>query len=207
MNLSVRTTTLLEANSRPSPFPMRLRQLLSAAVGGIDVKAMPDLLAKHETDTGNFDGKLEAGLRELDPVLAIRANCTISDLTKFNNDLVIDSDEALVCVEIEKGYLSRFEFDILKMQAFACSRQLQHPGKPVFGAFVVPDDNVVARHISGNSGESSFRYLTRLCRLVVQVQPLHVEDILIVGYSMTPELNPASPGTQRYYPCCPDHAT
>ena len=23
----------------------------------------------------------------------------------------------------------------------------------------------------------------------------------------TGELNPASPGTQRYYPCCPGHAT
>lgn len=197
MNLFVRTVTLLEANGEPSPFPKRLRQLLCSVVEGIDAEAMPDLLSKRETDRDNFDGKIEAGLRELDPLLAITANCPISDRTKFNNDLVIDADEALVCVEIEKGYLSRFEFDILKMQAFACSRQLQHPGKPVFGAFVVPDDNVVARHISGNSGESSFRYLTRLCHLVVQVRPLHVEDILIVGYSRTHQVDDDHPQEKR----------
>ena len=185
MNLSVRTVTLLEANGEPGRFPKRLRQLLHSVVEGIDAEAMPDLLSKREADQGSFDGKVEAVLRELDPLLTIKANCPISDRTKFNNDLVIDADEALVCVEIEKGYLSRFEFDILKMQAFASSRKLQHPEKPVFGAFIAPDDNIVARHISGNSRESSFRYLTRLCRLVAQVQPLHVEDILIVGYSMT----------------------
>jgi hypothetical protein len=184
MNLFVRTVTLLEANGEPSPFPKRLRQLLCSVVEGIDAEAMPDLLSKRETDRGNFDGRIEAGLRELDPLLTIKANCLVSGRTRFDNDLVIDADEALVCVEIEKGCLSRFEFDILKMQAFASSRQLQHPGKPVFGAFVVPDDNLVARHISGNSRESSFRYLKRLCRLVAQVHPLHVEDILIVGYSL-----------------------
>ena len=184
MSLPVRSMTLREANGQRSRFPKRLRQLICGVVEDIDAEEMPQLLSKHETDRGNLDGRIEASLRELDPSLLIKANCRISGRTRFDNDLVIEADDALVCLEIEKGYLSRFEFDVLKMQAFASSRKPDRRGKPVFGTFVVPTDNVVARHISGNSGESSFRYLVRLCRLIAQIQPLEVEDILIVGYAM-----------------------
>jgi len=185
MGLLVRSTTLGEVNGKRACFPDRLRQLLCRALEKIGPGELKDLLAKHESDRGNFDGTVEANLRHLAPSLAITANHRISDQTKFDNDLIIETDDATVCLEIEKGNASRFEFDILKMQAFSNSRKPESRRKPVFGAFVVPADNIVARHISGNARESSFRYLTRLCRLVGQIQPLHVEDILIVGYAMT----------------------
>ena len=197
MNLSVRSTTLREANGEPGRFPKRLGQLICRAVAGIDAEEMSDLLSKHETDPGNFDGKIEARLRELDGALVIDANCRISDRTKFDNDLVIEADDALVCLEIEKGNVSRFEFDILKMQAFAGSRKRQHCGKPIFGAFVVPADNIVARHISGNPRESSFHYLTRLSHLVAEIEPLHLEDILIVGYAMKSARDEDAHGKRR----------
>lgn len=182
MNLFVRSTTLRDGDQ--DRFPTRFRQLLCDAVAGIGAEELEGLLAKHEADPGNFDAKVEANLRELDPSLAVKANCRISDSTKFDNDIVIEADDALVCLEIEKGNMSRFEFDILKMQAFASRWKRELPGKLIFGAFVVPADNVVARHISGNTRESSYRYLTRLFRLVGQIQPLHIEDILVVGYAM-----------------------
>jgi len=53
----------------------------------------------------------------------------------------------------------------------------------VYGAFVVPADNVVARHISGNARESSYRYLQRLSRLIAQIDPFPLDDVLIVGYT------------------------
>ncbi len=185
MGLFIRSTTLREVTGKPDRFPGRVREVLRQALENIEPSELTELLAKHESDRGNFDGTVEANLRHLAPSLAITANHRISDQTKFDNDLILETDEALVCLEIEKGNTSRFEFDILKMQAFSSNRKPVSRGKPVFGAFVVPADNIVARHISGNARESSFRYLTRLCRLVGQIQPLHVEDILIVGYAMT----------------------
>ena len=184
MDLFVRSRTLCEVMDGHSRFPTRLRQLLCEAVAGIGTEELEGLSSKHETDRGNFDGKVEANLRGPDPSLVIKANCRISDSTRFDNDMVIEADDALICLEIEKGNLSRFEFDILKMQAFATRWRREPPGKPMFGAFVVRADNVVASHISGNSRESSYRYLARLFRLVGQIQPLHIEDILVVGYAM-----------------------
>lgn len=184
MKLFVRSATLREVIRDQDRFPTRLRQLICEAVADIDAEELEGLLAKHEADPGNFDGTVEANLRRLGPSLVVKANCRISDSTKFDNDIVIEADDALVCLEIEKGNTSRFEFDILKMQAFASRWKCELPGKPIFGAFVVPADNVVARHISGNARESSYRYLTRLFRLVGQIQPLHIEDILVVGYAM-----------------------
>lgn len=64
----------------------------------------------------------------------------------------------------------------------------KEPGSLIYGAFVVPADNVIASHISGNRKESSFKYLTRLSRLVRLIQPSSLCDILIIGYSTT-ELN------------------
>ena len=181
MNLFVRSATLRDGDQ--GRFPARLRQLICDAVAGIDAEELEGLLAKHEADPRNFDGKVEANLRRRDSSLVVKANCRISDSTKFDNDIVIEADDALVCLEIEKGNMSRFEFDILKMQAFASCWKRELPGKPIFGAFVVRADNVVARHISGNTGESSYRYLMRLCRLVAQIDPFVLDDILIVGYS------------------------
>ena len=185
MDLFVSSVTLREVIGESCRFPKGLRELLCGVVGGITAEELAGLLSKHEADRGNFDARLEANLRELNPSLHIRANCRISDRTKFDNDIVIDTDDALICLEVEKGNMSRFEFDILKMQAFATHRKREAPGKPVFGAFVVPADNIVGRHISGNTRESSYRYLTRLCRLVGQIETLGLEDILLIGYALT----------------------
>ena len=184
MGLFIRSTTLREVTGKPASFPGRVRNVLCQALENIEPGELTELLAKHEADQGNFDGTVEANLRQLDPALRITSNHRISDQMKFNNDLVIETDDSIVCLEIEKGITSRFEFDVLKMQAFSTSRKMGSREKSVFGAFVVPADNIVARHISGNARESSFRYLSRLCRLVCQIQPLHVEDILIIGYAL-----------------------
>ena len=184
MRLRVISTTLREVLSDTALFPAPVRQTLCDAVGSIAAADLPPLLAKHESDPANFDGTIESVLRQANPDLSIKANHTISGGARFNNDLVIETDGASICLEIEKGTLSRFEFDILKMQAFACANRSTHGHRPVFGAFIVPDDNVVARHISGNSGESSYRYVRRLLRLVAQAAPSHVEDILVIGYAV-----------------------
>ena len=194
MDLFVCSVTLREVVDEGSRFPKRLRQLLCRVVKGIGADGLADALSKNETDPDNFDARLEADLRRMAPSLSIKANCPISDRTKFNNDLVIEADDALVCLEIEKGNLARFEFDVLKMQAFASRWKHELSGKPVFGAFVVPADNIVARHISGNTGESSHRYLARLCRLIAQIQMPQLEDILVVGYTPTAPLDKKSPG-------------
>ncbi len=118
-------------------------------------------------------------------MLQIEANQRISPKTKFDIDLLLRQGSTFVCVEIEKSDMARFEFDILKMQAFASQCKERHPEARIFGAFIVPTENVVARHISGNSGESSYKYLTRLSKLVAQVKPTLIEDILILGYGRT----------------------
>jgi hypothetical protein len=71
------------------------------------------------------------------------------------------------------------------MQALSGLCKELDPGSTIFGAFVVPTENVVARHISGNARESSFKYLTRLCKLVGQIRPSPLEDILLLGYGRT----------------------
>ena len=182
MNLLTNSTTLHEVAGDQSRFPDHLRTLLCQAVEVISVDDMAELMDKHESDPANFDGTVEANIRKLDSSALIGANQRISDANKFNNDLLVTTNEGCVCVEIEKGNTSRFEFDILKMQAFAAQCRREQPEVAVYGAFIVPLDNVVASHISGNSRESSYAYLQRLCRLVVEIDPLGLDDILIMGY-------------------------
>jgi len=197
VNLCVEDTTVREADGKAATFPASLRVLIHQAVGRIGADELPALLGKHETDAENFDSKIEACLRDLKPSIRIRANCRISNRTRFNNDLALETDHELVCLEIEKGYLSRFELDILKMQAFASTRRQDGERRPIFGAFIVPSYNIVANHISGNSRESSYGYLVRLARLVIQIQPLHIDDLLIVGYATPDQQTVAGTKTRR----------
>lgn len=184
MNLSISSVTLRETTGKDATFPAQPRERLCEAVEIITVNELGNLLSKHETDTGNFDGRIADNLRRLAPSYTIESNRRISSVTRFDTDLVIHADGTVICVEIEKGYLARFEFDILKMQAFASQRKSEGSQAPVFGAFIVPTDNVVARHISGGSKESSFRYLQRISRLIAQIRPLLIEDLLIIGYGI-----------------------
>ena len=182
MNLSVCSTTLREIAGEASRFPDELRALVCDAVSAVSLADMEAMQGRHESDGENFDGRIEQNLRSASQAIELKANCPISDQTKFNIDLVIEANGALVCLEIEKGQLSRFEFDILKMQAFGSRHRHEQPNAKTFGAFLVPADNIVARHISGNPRESSYRYLRRLFRLAVQIDPLLLDDILLVGY-------------------------
>ena len=185
MKLFVSAVALREIVGEEARLPSRLRSLVARAIEQITVEELGSLLAKHETDADNLDGRIEANLRRLDPTLKIEANCRISARTNFNSDLVIESEDGIVCLEIEKGDTSRFELDILKMMVFACRQSASEEGRPVYGAFIVPSDNVVARHISGNARESSFQYLTRLFRLVGELDPSPLADILVMGYGAT----------------------
>ena len=191
MGLEVCSTTIHEAAGGGSAFPEEIRDLLCKAVAEIKCEELPELLDRHESDPKNFDGRIEQNIRTLRPDLTVHANHRISESTKFNIDLVLEANGALVCVEIEKGSMSRFEFDVLKMQAFASQRLAKRPDAKVYGGFIVPKDNVVARHISGNARESSYRYLGRLGRLVAQIESHLMDDILIVGYS--PEMPERKP--------------
>jgi len=195
VSLSVVSVSVREAAGIGSRFPPRLREVLSQAVGRVSPEELPGLLAKHEADPANFDARIEQNIRELAPSLVMAKNEPVSPPGGFNSDLVIRTADTAVCVEIEKGHLSRFELDILKMLAFATRCKSERPAVRCFGAFIVPTDNVVARHVTGGGRESSYEYLTRLSRLVVKIAPLAVEDILLVGYGVS---NPA-PGlrTQR----------
>ena len=184
MSLSVCSTTLREIVGEASRFPDELRALICDAVSAVSLADMEALQDRHESDPENFDGRIEQNLRSASQAIELNANCPISGKTKFNNDLVIEANGNLVCLEIEKGQLSRFEFDILKMQTFASRHRHQQPKAKILGAFLVPADNIVARHISGNARESSYRYLCRLGRLVAQIEPFILDDILIVGYSI-----------------------
>ena len=184
MQLSVSDTTMREIAGDESVFPGSVRAAICKAVRQITIEDMNRLSGLHESDPDNFDGTIEANLRELlPPDTSINANCHVTKTTRFNSDLVIRSKDSSVCLEIEKGYMSRFELDILKMQAFAAAELVGNAESGVFGAFIVPADNVVASHISGNAREHSFKYLSRLSRLLAEIQPPPLADILIVGYS------------------------
>jgi len=173
----------MELTDNQVKFPETVKQHICQAVRQITIEDLDDLFSKHESDPENFDGRVEANLRNLIPAVSIETNYRISKLTRFNSDIFIQTDNSYICLEIEKGYLSRFEFDILKMQVFASNKLKQFPNYTFYGGFIVPADNIVAAHIAGNSRESSFRYLCRLSRLVAQIRPKILEDILIIGYS------------------------
>ena len=158
---------------------------------------MEELLGRHESDPANFDGAIEQNLRAVNRDIVLKANCPVSAKTRFNVDLIIEEDGSQVCLEIEKGQLSRFEFDILKMQAFASKWRLGRSEGEIFGAFLIPADNIVARHISGNARESSYQYLRRLFRLVVQIEPLLLDDILLVGYGSSVPQEKQMPKRQK----------
>ena len=183
MGLSVCSTTVREAASRDSLFPVAASSLLRDAVAAIASEELPELMGRHESDHANFDGKIEDIIRSMRPDQLLQANHPVCEGLKFNNDLVLETDDGLVCLEIEKGPSARFEFDVLKMQAAASQWLTKRPDAKVYGAFIVPADNVVARHISGNARESSYRYLKRLARLIARIDPLILTDIVIVGYS------------------------
>ena len=183
MNLEVRSVTVREVTGGSSLFPGEMNDLLCKALSAISVEELQELMDKHESDRANFDGRIEEIIRSMRPDLTLYANHPVFAGAKFNNDLVLETDGSAVCLEIEKSYLARFEFDILKMQAFASRLSAKRPDAKAYGAFIVPADNVVARHISGNARESSYRYLQRLGRLVAQIDPLPLDDVLIVGYA------------------------
>ncbi len=185
MGLKTCSVTVCEVAGDGSEFPGPIRDLLCEAVSAISAQELHELMDKHESDPGNFDGRIEEVIRSMQPDLTLHANHQVFDGAKFNNDLVIETDNTFVCLEIEKSSMSRFEFDILKMQAFASHRLAELPGARVYGAFIVPADNIVARHISGNARESSYKYLSRLSRLVAQISPSPLADVLIVGYGVS----------------------
>jgi len=182
--LSVRSVTLREVAGGATPFPSRVREAICSAVGSIRRDELESLLKVHEADPGNLDGRVEMEIRKLAPLLTVVANQPVSSAVRFNSDLVIEAGDDLVCLEIEKSYLARFELDVLKMQVFAAQTAKARPAVRCFGAFIVPTDNVVARHIAGGSRESSYAYLCRLSRLIAEIAPLQIEDILIVGYGV-----------------------
>ncbi len=183
MNLTVCNMTLQESMNGNGVFPSALRQRICHAIEKISTEEMDHLLTKHESDPENFDRTIEKNLQEIAPELNIKSNCMISNLRKFNCDLIIKTIDSYVCVEIEKNKLARFEFDILKMQAFASRLKQEGCKEKIYGAFIIPADNIVANHISGNSRESSYQYLERLSHLIAQINPLLLDDILLVGYS------------------------
>jgi len=183
--LCVRSTTLRQAAGGKPRFPAELRAALVAAVRVIRIADLLDLLARHEADAANFDSRIEENLRDAGPDLAMHRHCRVSPRAKFNHDLVIEAPAGVACIEIEKGNMARFEFDILKMQASAGERRRGKRPPRVWGCFIVPMDNVVAAHITGNSRESSYAYLVRLSRLLVGIRSMPLDDILLVGYGVS----------------------
>ena len=194
MGLGVCSVTVRASAGGRDHFPGAMNDLLCKAVSTISDDELQTLMARQESDPANLDGRIEEIIRSMCPSLTVRANHRGIEGTKFNSDLVLETDNALICLEIEKSPMARFEFDILKMQAFASQWLAKRPSTKVYGAFIVPTDNVVARHISGNSRESSYKYLQRLSRLVVQIDPLILADILIVGYGTSARNEEATQG-------------
>lgn len=182
MSLSVQSTSLREVMAQPSKFPPALRRIICQALASITGEQLALASKKHETEAGNFDSLIEAALRRCGRSLTVKANHPVAPRTRFNCDLLLEASDAVVCLEVEKGDGARFELDILKMQAFAFHQRDRRPTGPCFGAFIVPCNNRVQRHISGNARESSYKYLRRLCRLVSEIGPTFLDDILIVGY-------------------------
>lgn len=185
MKLSVSSFTMQESAGQVGTFPKAIKQKICNAIEAISIDEMSKLMAEHESSAENFDGQVERNLRVQAPQMSIEANRRILPRTKFDNDLVIEAGGNVVCVEIEKGTMSRFEFDILKMQALAHQCRKKATRAKVYGAFIVPMDNLVARHISGRKDESSYAYLKRLSRLVGATDQGLLADILVVGYSTT----------------------
>ena len=82
MNLFTYSTTLHEAAGNSSKFPANLRQKIFQSVEQITTDDMNELLSKHESDPGNFDGRIEANLKKILPNASIRANQIISNKTR-----------------------------------------------------------------------------------------------------------------------------
>jgi len=146
VNLEVRSITVREVAGGKNRFPGEVNDLLCGTLSAILVEELQGLMSKHESDPANFDGRIEEIIRSTRPDLTLHANHRIFEGAKFNNDLVLETDGSVVCIEIEKSPLARFEFDVLKMQAFASRLSAEQPGAKAYGAFIVPIDNVVARH-------------------------------------------------------------
>lgn len=186
MDLFVSEITLQEITGHKSEFPECIRDMICRSVQQIPIEDMVRLKDKHESDEGYFDRRIESYLRTAVPSnFKIQANHRVAKVTQYNSDIVIDTPSASICIEIEKGDTLRFALDILKMQIHASSLLEKDNRTKVYGVFIVPADNEVARHIAGNSRESSFKFLTRLSPLVPKIKPLLIQDILIVGYSTT----------------------
>ncbi|NIA07831.1 MAG: hypothetical protein GWP14_09415, partial [Actinobacteria bacterium] len=138
MGLEVFSVTFCEAAGGRSQFPKGMNNLLCKAVSAISDKELQTLIDKHESDPANFDGRIEEIIQSMQPNLTLHANHRVFEGAKFNNDLVLETDNALVCLEIEKSSVARFEFDILKMQVFGSQWMAKRPGAKVYGAFIVP---------------------------------------------------------------------
>ena len=115
MGLGVCSVTVRAVAGGRSQFPQAIDDLLCKAVSAVSIEELQTLMGKHESDPANFDGRIEKIIRSMQPNLTLHANHRVFEGAKFNNDLILETDDALVCVEIEKSPMARFEFDILKM--------------------------------------------------------------------------------------------
>lgn len=122
MDLFVSDITLREIAGYQSTFPESIREMICRSVQQIPIEDIESLLGKHEADASNFDRRIEGHLRNALPSnFKIQANHRVAKVTQYNSDIVIDTPSVSICIEIEKGYMSRFELDILKMQVHASS--------------------------------------------------------------------------------------
>ena len=181
MSLFVTSTTLREVMGYAPSFPSHLRHLIARSVEQVTADTTGGNAAGQAMAPQNLDSRIEANLGLLAPSVQIRPNGHVIAATGFHCDLVVESRDALVCIEIGQGGLAGLGLGILKMMAFG-SQQSDTQEKPCYGAFIVPADDVVAGHVSGIARESSYEYVCQLLSLVAEVAPLLLTDILVVGY-------------------------
>jgi len=113
MGLFVQSITLREAVGGDASFPDRLRHLVCSVLESIEAEELAEMLSKHESDRENFDGRVEARLRQLDPSLLIEVNRRISQQARYDNDLVIESEEGTVIASDGAPVL----FDIIRLRS------------------------------------------------------------------------------------------
>ena len=73
MNLSVCSTTLREVAGEASSFPDDLRALICDSVTAISQGEMEVMLGKRESDSENFDGRIEQNLQSASKAIGLMA--------------------------------------------------------------------------------------------------------------------------------------
>ncbi len=98
MGLGVCSVTVRAAAGGRDHFPRAITDLLCKAVSAISPDELRAFKGKHESDPANFDGRIEELIRSMQSNLTLHAHHRVFAGAQFNNDLVLETGYARVCL-------------------------------------------------------------------------------------------------------------